>query len=298
MSGSLDTSDILVVVDKGDQLKVSLQPPDQYGVSIKSGDTYVVNIDLPTTIVAQETDTYYRVADFAYAVTSASYAVTASYVVGDAGVTDWTEITNKPSGLVSSSVQINTGSFNGTFTGQLIGTSSQASSASFALTASYAQNSISDWTQINNKPVGLVSSSVQINTGSFTGSFTGDITAPQINLKTDSKVVKILPTTLINIFDETALIDPLISTTEFSGVAIEYNAQRINAARFGVVMASWSGSEIVYTDNSTNDIGDTADLSFNLVKAGNDIRVRAYSAGLGSGTWNIGLTFTLFPKLL
>jgi hypothetical protein len=41
-------------------------------------------------------------------------------------------------GVVSSSLQINTGSFTGSFTGTLLGTSSNATSASYALSASYA----------------------------------------------------------------------------------------------------------------------------------------------------------------
>ena len=62
-----------------------------------------------------------------------------------------------PSGLVSSSLQINTGSFSGSFTGTLIGTSSWASnviSASFATSASYTPPSFID----NYVTVGLAGS--------------------------------------------------------------------------------------------------------------------------------------------
>lgn len=301
MSTSIDTSDILVVIDKGDQHTISLQPPDQYGVSIKSGDTYVVNIDLPTVITTQQTGSYFRIADFA---TSSSYALTASYIAGDAGVTDWTEITNKPSGLISSSNQVSYTGLNNVPSG-ILSSSTQINqlsnvSASFALTASYVVGDagITDWTEITNKPLGLVSSSTQINTGSFSGSFVGAFQTKQINLEANNKVITIEGTTLTNIFAETANVDPLISAITYSGASIEYNAQRTGAARFGKVMASWSGSNLVYTDNSTNDIGDTSDLSFNLIKIGNDIRFRAYSEGLGTGTWNISFTFTLFPNLL
>lgn len=114
MSGSVDTADILVIVDKGDQYNVNLQPPDQYGITINSGDTYVVNIDLPTTITATQANSYYRVAD---------YAVTASYVSGSQ--VSWDGLLGKPSGIVSSSTQIN----------QLTDVSS-----SYASTASYALN--------------------------------------------------------------------------------------------------------------------------------------------------------------
>lgn len=74
-------------------------------------------------------------------------ATTASYVEFD-------NVVNKPS-LVSSSQQINTGSFSGSIT-----------TASFATTASYVE-----FDNVANKPT-LVSSSLQINTGSFSGSIT------------------------------------------------------------------------------------------------------------------------------
>lgn len=127
---------------------------------------------------------------------------------------------------------------------------------------------------------------------------TGSYQATQLDLVAVDKIITVEGTTLTNVFNETALIDPLISAVTYSGAAIEYNAQRENSARFGKIMASWSGSNLVYTDNSTNDIGDTSDLSFNLIRIGDDIRARAYSAGVGSGGWNISFTFTLFPNLL
>ena len=126
----------------------------------------------------------------------------------------------------------------------------------------------------------------------------GSYNITQLDLVAADKVVTIEASTLTNIFAETANVDPLISSITYSGASVEYNAQRTGAARFGNVMASWNGSELVYTDNSTNDIGDTSDLSFNLIKIGDDIRFRAYSEGTGTGAWTISCTFTLFPNLL
>jgi hypothetical protein len=77
-------------------------------------------------------------------------------------------------GVISSSQQINTGSFSGSLTGTLLGTASFATSASFATTSSYALNATAT------VPAGTISSSLQFNsltlpfTGSFTGSFKGD----------------------------------------------------------------------------------------------------------------------------
>jgi hypothetical protein len=92
-------------------------------------------------------------------ITSASFATTASYVAG--AVADWNTLANKPAGIVSSSTQINTGSFSGSFTGTFTGTASVAAAAT---SASFAPTIL---------PSGIVSSSRQINTGSFTGSFIG-----------------------------------------------------------------------------------------------------------------------------
>jgi hypothetical protein len=107
---------------------------------------------------------------------TASFAVTASYVAGASS--DWDSIANKPAGLVSSSAQINTGSFSGSFAGTLTGTSSFATSASYVLPSGLPVGTVSSsaqvsYTSLQNIPSGIVSSSSQINTGSFTGSFTG-----------------------------------------------------------------------------------------------------------------------------
>lgn len=101
------------------------------------------------------------------------------------------------------------------------------------------------------------------------------------------------------IFNATELVDPLISATKYSGISIEYTAQRANAIRSGIILASWSGSTITHTDVSNTEIGDdTNDLSFNFVRIGDDIRLRAYSQGLGSGEWTVQFLFKMFPNLM
>lgn len=171
-----------------------------FGVDVEVPNTRVV-LRQPDVIVNRSLIPIQPVAEFAlsasYAqsasflfgsIESASYAtfaLTASYVSGT--VSDWDTLANKPQGLVSSSTQIinynllaTTGSniFTGTqiapsFSGSLFGT---ASWAQYAVTASYVEGpaGITDWSEITNKPDGLVSSSAQINTGSFSGSFIGD----------------------------------------------------------------------------------------------------------------------------
>jgi hypothetical protein len=78
---------------------------------------------------------------------------------------------------------------------------------------------------------------------------------------------------------------------------IEYLAQRPNATRMGLIMATWSGSSIVFTDVSTADIGDTKDISFAFLHSSDEFRLRVNSNGSGSGAWTIQSLFRLFPNL-
>jgi hypothetical protein len=139
--------------------------------------------------------------------TTASAATSITFVPTSASFagTDWNNINNKPT-VVSSSAQYTTGSYTGsltgshtgTFTGSMLGSASFATTASAATSITFVPASASfastDWFNINNKPtvvsassqvsytsisnipVGIVSSSAQINTGSFTGSFVGTAT--------------------------------------------------------------------------------------------------------------------------
>jgi len=106
----LDIPDITVVVSKGEEYLSSVTPGETYQVVVNTGDNYNVNLQQPHAVVTNEGN-YYRSADFA---TSASYAATASYVSGAVTTSDWTNITNKPSGLVSSSTQVQLSQITGT----------------------------------------------------------------------------------------------------------------------------------------------------------------------------------------
>jgi hypothetical protein len=204
-------------------------------------------------------------------------------VVSSSAQVSYTEISDVPAGIISSSTQFvdSTAPFTGSFSGSLLGT------------ASYATNS---------DLLDGLDSSVFATTGSniFLGDqvVTGVVETSALTLQVPSAQITITGSTLLGVFNETVIIDPPIAATVFSGAVIDYNAQRVGASRFGTVMASWSGSEIVFTDNSTNDVGETWDLSFNLIRIDDEIRLRAYSLGSGSATWNIGVTITLFPNLL
>ena len=97
-------------------------------------------------------------------------SITASVSGTLTGTFPYTSLTGRPSGLVSSSLQINTGSFSGSITTASFATTASTatsitfvpSTASFALTASYVAGATSDWVSLTNKPANLVSSSIQV----------------------------------------------------------------------------------------------------------------------------------------
>ena len=152
----LDIPDITVVIEKGSEYLSTVTPSEVYQVLVNTGDNYNVVVDHSETITANGSGSYLTVAD---------YASTASYVSG--GASTWDTIANKPTGLVSSSVQINTGSFSGSFTGRLIGTGSWATSASYVLPSGLPIGTVSSSAQVSytglaNIPVNIVSGSTQI----------------------------------------------------------------------------------------------------------------------------------------
>jgi hypothetical protein len=129
-----------------------------------------------------------------------------------------------------------------------------------------------------------------------------DITPKSVEsseFKLDAGTVSMTFTGSVNsgIFGATEDVYPYISTTQYAGTTIEYVAQRPGATRIGMLMATWSGSSIVFTDVSTADIGDTKDISFTFVQSGSLFKLRVNSSGSGSGAWTVQSLFKLFPNL-
>ena len=130
-----------------------------------------------------------------------------------------------------------------------------------------------------------------------------DITPKSVEtseFKLDAGTVSMIFTGSINtgIFGTTEYIQPYISTTQYSGMTVEYLAQRPNACRMGIIMASWlDTASIVFTDISTTDIGDTSDISFRFLSSSNELRLRVNSEGTGTGAWTVQSLFKLFPNL-
>jgi len=159
-----------------------------------------------------------------------------------------------------------------------------ATSASYAVTSSYAET-------INRQISGSIS---------VTGSATVTEFVKSKEYKLNAGTVSITFTGSVNtgIFGATEYIQPFISTTEYSGMTVEYLAQRPGACRMGIIMASWlNTASIVFTDISTTDIGDTSDITFRFLSGSNELRLRVNSNGSGSGAWTVQSLFKLFPNL-
>lgn len=176
---------------------------------------------------------------------------------------------------------------------------SVADFAAFAATASFVSGAAFAWDGISNKPVGIVSSSQQV-VQSINGTQIQPllIQTPQIQVSSEISYVYLSASVVTGVYNETRIINPSISTEQFSGASVEYVAQRPQSVRTGIIMGSWSGSIVTYTDISNTDVGNTNDLSFNFAKVGNEIRLRAVSSGSGDGLWTIQCLFKLFPNLL
>lgn len=166
------------------------------------------------------------------------------------------------------------------------GSGSYLTVADFASTASYAEFAA----------IG--------NVFPFSGSavITGSLSATQLNtseLQINAGVASVAVTASIisGVFGVSEYILPYISTVEYSGTAINYIAQRPGATRMGLILATWSGSTVVFTDVSTADVGNTSDISFTFIQSGSMFKLRVNSTGSGSGTWSVQSLFKLFPNI-
>jgi hypothetical protein len=176
---------------------------------------------------------------------------------------------------------------------------SVADYALMAATASYVSGVVATWNGVANKPDGLVSSSQQV-VQNISGSQIQPllIQVPQIRISSETSYVYMSASVVTGVYNETRIINPSIFIDQFSGAAVEYVAQNLQSVRTGIVMGSWSGSVVTYTDISNTDVGNTSNLSFNFAKVNNEVRLRAVSSGSESSPWTIQCLFKLFPNLL
>ena len=75
-----------------------------------------------------------------------------------------------------------------------------------------------------------------------------------------------------------------ITKTSCTGAYFDYYVKDGSNMRLGVIMSVWDGTNIIYTDNSTSDLGDSSPVVFTTDISGSDVRLLV---GVSSGTWTI-----------
>ena len=55
-----------------------------------------------------------------------------------------------------------------------------------------------------------------------------------------------------------------LSTSSYDGVFFDYTVSSASNARAGNIMSIWNGGNLVYTENTTTDIGSTVGVTFNV----------------------------------
>ena len=167
--------------------------------------------------------------DISVLVTSASHAVTASYA--ENASSEWNEITNKPSGLVSSSAQTIANLPSGTVSG-----SSQV-----------------DYNSISNVPSGILSSSAQIAddiSGSFTStsaSIATDIAGNVSSISTNASNISTNTTDISTLTGETSSYAVKTSDNTFTGTQT-FNDIAVNGTASISVLQSITGSAKIVGD--------------------------------------------------
>jgi hypothetical protein len=82
-----------------------------------------------------------------------------------------------------------------------------------------------------------------------------------------------------------------VPVTSYDAAHFDYVIKDSTNYRTGTVMAVWDGTNVEYTDTSTNDIGDTSDESFVVDISGGNARLK-FTAG--AGTWTVKVSARTF----
>jgi hypothetical protein len=227
--------------------------------------------------------------------TSASYALTASYVQNALSssyaltasyVANASSFPYTGSAIITGSLII-TGSTISTlgFTGSLEGTSSWAQnsiSASYALSSSYSTTSISSsYATSASYLIGGVVSASYAATSSHATNFVVESTLALNGTLTDSATVNSSIVGSNNLFTQATG-----SRTSAFGKYTIFNGANARAGEFITV---WNGTTTTYTDTSTTDIGSTADITFGSIIVGGNIEIDAVATSSG---WKIKMLTT------
>ncbi len=144
-----------------------------------------------------------------------------------------------------SDASLNTLTVSNGITGSLFGTASNTISASYASTAS------------------LVNGNVNVTTATIGN--TTYITANS-TVTTGTTTIHSIP------------------TASYSSTFIDYVISDTTNSRAGNIQSVWLGSDVNYTETATMDIGNTTDFSWDVIIAGNAVKVNSI---VTSGSWNV-----------
>lgn len=296
-------------------LRVTITPRSDYVVKIQPVDEYhVVTFDTPT--ITRATSVFVDSAQSASYSTSASYAISASYAEVSA------TSSYADNFVVSGSVTANTFVGDGSgLTGVIAeGTGQQIRDDGTTLGVA----KIIDFTDGIDASFASSTASISLNrTGSFSGTITTAETASSVShlqqivavtgsinvtgsgvitedmiLRKEDQQVLFRSIITRNVYNETRQIQPTIPTGSYSGCQIEYHATKASSTRQGVVLGTWLNGEISYTDVSNLGIGNSDDLSFNMIISSDQAIVRAVSTGTDSQPWQIHTFLKTFSNIV
>ena len=75
-----------------------------------------------------------------------------------------------------------------------------------------------------------------------------------------------------------------VTAADYDGAYFDYVVKDGSNKRLGTVMATWEGSNVVYTDYSTTDLGDTLPISFTVDISAPNAQLNAI---ITSGSWTV-----------
>ena len=78
----------------------------------------------------------------------------------------------------------------------------------------------------------------------------------------------------------------IIDGTLYNGAFFDYYVKDGTDMRIGTVMATWVGSNVVYTDYSSSDLGNTNPIEFTVTLTGSPGNVEL-NAIISSGSWTV-----------
>ena len=140
-----------------------------------------------------------------------------------------------------------------------------------------------------------------VGTGSFTGSFTGQFngsitTAATASYATNFTIAQtlILDETLTDFAKVTSTIvgsNNLFqqATSSYTSAYGKYTTHKGANSRAGEFVTSWNGTTTSYYDNSTVDIGDTTDITFQSLIVTGQVQINAVAASSG---WTVKMLVT------